>query len=128
MIFPPASPVAPVVIENQVPAESRIGKPYQNLYQTESDGLVPEDADTHGTHVKMRQNGTKTGRRGAIPTLASISTSLLLSMVCGVFFPRLDPKSYRILYQKCKPDVSGSFRLYPFLSGLHVQTSPGYDR
>ena len=76
MIFPPASPVAPGVIENPVPAESRIGKPYQNLYQTESDGLVPEDADTHGTHVKMRQNGTKTGRRGAIPTLASISTSL----------------------------------------------------
>jgi len=71
MIFPPASPVAPGVIENPVPAESRIGKPYQNLYQTESDGLVPEDADTHGTHVKMRQNGTKTGRRGAIPTSAS---------------------------------------------------------
>jgi hypothetical protein len=78
MIFPPASPVAPGVIENPVPAESRIGKPYQNLYQTESDGFVPEDVDTHGTHVKMRQNGTKTGRRGAIPTLASS-----LNRVCG---------------------------------------------
>jgi len=78
MIFPPASPVAPGVIENPVPAESRIGKPYQNLYQTELDGLVPEDADTHGRHVKMRQNGTKTGRRGAIPTLASS-----LNRVCG---------------------------------------------
>jgi hypothetical protein len=89
MIFPPASPVVPVVIENPVPAESRIGKPYQNLYQTESDGFVPEDADTHGTHVQMRQNGTKTGHKGAIPTLASIS-NCVRSKELGATRPKTD--------------------------------------
>ena len=72
--------------------------------------------------------GDKRGQASPIPTLASKFTSLLFSTVCRGFFPRLRPKSYRILYQRRKPDVSGSFRLYPFLSGSHLQTSPGYDR
>ena len=49
---------------------------YRNQYQIDSGRYWPMGTATHGFQIQLRQNGPKKPYRGAIPTLASILTSL----------------------------------------------------
>jgi len=58
-------------------------KPYRNLYQTDSDRVVPIGALSSESLKKMRQKDTNVAPKGPIPTLASNSNCVCSSGLGG---------------------------------------------